>query len=875
MPTVRPQISASVTPSPLSVWINRALESLWLLTVTLVPLAFFYPDYVFSEAVIAYVEVPKIAILRTLVGLMTVLWLIEWGMRERIITGARSKGEGIRLQPRTWLAKMNVWLRLRPARWLVLAVWFYLGSVVLSTLLSGSFNVSLWGEIPGQDGYATYTIISYLLLFGVIATHLRTPAQLWRLLGAIVVMGSLVGGYAVLQHYGHDFFRLILSTGGGTQRVSSTMGNTIFAAAVLSMTIPISLLAASLSLRRTIGSGEGIRANRQALMPALLVAVLWGLILMVQLLGITFTLSRGPWLGTLVALLGLLGLIVVSVGLSVLGRTALLLGVPAALTLAIVQWKVPISSPILWLGAIFSQAILLAAASALGWRTVGRFALVLGLATMLAAAVFLMPAWFKSDDAPTGDEGTRQQTLVQQRIGTVLSSQKFSGAIAGRWQLWRVSSLLMRDHPWFGFDELSLRWLRPLIGYGPDLFRYTYLLKSPPDPFLPSEADHAHNYLIHQGVELGILGLLGSLSVFVSVFVVGGYQLLRERHSYSVVYTLVLVGLLATIAGRFVEQMVGVARVSDLTILWVLLAIFAALPRVREFQEAPTEAAPRQRTRPNPSRSQTSPGLRSYDWQLFLRLAAVAWLIGGIGILTWQKSLNYPRAAIMAGKAAAQFHEGDYETTLASLDRAIELAPDVPVYYNYRGQVYLAYRENKQVPQQKQCSLQKEVDYEVCLTSQALESNLKASSQRPFYYRSRLSLADSALMLNLNEAAVRLYQEVVDLVPGSPPLRIPAAEALLLAGQPQAVLDILDESLAFPRGEPTPRDFLFLQGLAYRDLGQLEESVDRLERSLAMGLPSNKELQAHRILWELYVALGQPEQAEHQSHFVQMVTGVE
>ena len=179
------------------------------------------------------------------------------------------------------------------------------------------------------------------------------------------------------------------------------------------------------------------------------------------------------------------------------------------------------------------------------------------------------------------------------------------------------------------------------------------------------------------------------------------------------------------------------------------------------------------------------------------------------------------------------------------------------------------------MPQQKQCSLQKEVDYEVCLTSQALESNLKASNQRPFYYRSRLSLADSALMLNLNEAAVRLYQEVVDLVPGSPPLRIPAAEALLLAGQPQAVLDILDESLAFPRGEPTPRDFLFLQGLAYRDLGQLEESVDRLERSLAMGLPSNKELQENRILWELYVALGQPEQAEHQSHFVQMVTGVE
>ena len=61
-------------------WINRAIELLWLVAVFLLPLAFFGQDYAQSEAVIAYVEVPKVAVLRTLAGLMAALWLIDWGL---------------------------------------------------------------------------------------------------------------------------------------------------------------------------------------------------------------------------------------------------------------------------------------------------------------------------------------------------------------------------------------------------------------------------------------------------------------------------------------------------------------------------------------------------------------------------------------------------------------------------------------------------------------------------------------------------------------------------------------------------------------------------------------------------------------------------
>jgi len=54
-------------------WINRGLEGLWLLMVFLIPLAFLDKNYVISEAEIANVEVPKVALLRLLAGLTALL----------------------------------------------------------------------------------------------------------------------------------------------------------------------------------------------------------------------------------------------------------------------------------------------------------------------------------------------------------------------------------------------------------------------------------------------------------------------------------------------------------------------------------------------------------------------------------------------------------------------------------------------------------------------------------------------------------------------------------------------------------------------------------------------------------------------------------
>ncbi|HLF04212.1 MAG TPA: tetratricopeptide repeat protein, partial [Dehalococcoidia bacterium] len=188
------------------------------------------------------------------------------------------------------------------------------------------------------------------------------------------------------------------------------------------------------------------------------------------------------------------------------------------------------------------------------------------------------------------------------------------------------------------------------------------------------------------------------------------------------------------------------------------------------------------------------------------------------------------------------------QATLTDLDRAIALAPDVPVYYNYRAEVYAIYRENDRLPPEQECSQQKEVTYDVCLAQKVYFSNLAAVEQRPLYWRSRLALADAAFLLKQDDEAIRLYNEVLSLLPASWPVRNRLANAYLAAGRPEEALKASAESLAITGETDNAADTLFLQGMAYRDLGKPMESAQSLERSLALGLGGSSAQQAKEIL---------------------------
>ena len=775
---------------------------LWLATVVLVPLAFLGRDHGEWSSIIGSFELPKLVILRTLVGLMAGLWAIEWGLQGWLSIGVPFNRERQWARPRRWIGLLRSWLRGNPVRWLKLAVVFFLASTLLSTFLSVSFSVSMWGDVPGQDSYSGHTVVAYILLFTVIATHLKSEAQLWRLMGALVLAGILVAGYGILQQYGQDFLNLIEPP--NTKRISSTLGNATFAASVMLMTIPISLAAATLTLK---GSWRGFSY--------------WGklglllTILTVQLLGLAFTLSRGPWLGTTVALVGFLSLLGIFVGWRSFAKAGVLLGSAIAVT-----------------------TIVLFATTQPGSRT---------------------------------DETTA--SVVTDRLSTV-NNTSAAGGLKGRQRIWESSWQLMTDHTWFEFDSLSLSSLRPLIGYGPDLFRTAYFLETRPNPaqdLLPNEVAQAHNYFIHQGVELGFLGLITSLGVFVAFFTGGGYVLYRSRQRFAPMYKLVLVALMATLAGRLVEQLFGVARVSDLTLSWVLLAFFAALIPIMDKIDAaqyPEHRSPRQR-RPQSQQSDPVARFRAHPWRwLFtLRLVFVATLVAGITLLVLSKNINYFRAAIDADDGAAQLGAGNLRGAQTSLDQAIGLAPDVSSYYERRAYLYSNYSDQELAGENPGCLFgPNNLSPELCLAEEAHTRNLEWLGQRPFQFRSRLASAESAMALGTIKGdagkvseSLRLYSEAQSMVPNSWPLANRVAQVHIDAGRPADALVFLDRSLEITKDTVNSVQALLLRSRAFETLDQPQRVIADLSRAIELDSAS---AEAHYNRGRIHYRLGRFDKAK-------------
>ena len=315
-------------------WLLRAMEGLWLLSVGLVPLAFAPPDFML------FIDAPKVTLLRTLVGLMVMLWLIEWAIQSQPIS-LLSYGD-------PW-SRFKEWISEQPSRSVLIAATLFLANYSVSILFSPALSVSLWGNNPGRDGYGLYNMASYYILFMVIATHLKTREQLWRLLSVIVITATIAALYGVLQHVGLDPFNQ-----RSGQRVHATFGNPLFAASFLVVAFPVSL---GLGLVHSHIIGKSYPPNSRSLWTS----VAWVVLISVQLVAVLFTLSRGPWIGLATGLLVWLVLLWRVAGRRMLLRGSLFLGAVFVLTtIAVVVIGPPQRSGTergKWRGRIFRSPI--------------------------------------------------------------------------------------------------------------------------------------------------------------------------------------------------------------------------------------------------------------------------------------------------------------------------------------------------------------------------------------------------------------------------------------------------------------------------------------------------------------------------------------
>ena len=223
------------------------VEAGWLLTALLTPLvANLWASQPF--------ELPKAAVVRTLVWIMVGCWLVDCLM-----------------------ARRSPWhdLRDNPLLWPALAV----GSAwVLATALGVDPGLSLWGSYERSQGLLS--LLSYLLLFLVVSARLRARFQLERLVGVVVATGVPLVGLGVAQALGWQPVPLVSDA---RSPVYATLGRSNFLGAYLAMALPLTVVWAWTARRPWLRLAGAILA-------------------LSELAVIGLTLARGAWLAAGVGL---------------------------------------------------------------------------------------------------------------------------------------------------------------------------------------------------------------------------------------------------------------------------------------------------------------------------------------------------------------------------------------------------------------------------------------------------------------------------------------------------------------------------------------------------------------------------------------------
>jgi tetratricopeptide (TPR) repeat protein len=215
---------APFTPTADAIWryANAALEACWLVVAAVVPL---YIDLLHAQPGLS-----RGLLLQVVCAFMALLWLVQWAAGRRSAQARASRtdgppgaGDGPPRPPIVGGEKLFVALAAA-----------YAATTLLATLLSPLPEIGWWGSYLRGEG--TVAALGYMVLFLVVADRLRSRAQLDRLVSVLLAASLAVCLYAVAQVTHLDSLNW---QQGNVGRAISTAGNAIFLAAYLGLLLPL------------------------------------------------------------------------------------------------------------------------------------------------------------------------------------------------------------------------------------------------------------------------------------------------------------------------------------------------------------------------------------------------------------------------------------------------------------------------------------------------------------------------------------------------------------------------------------------------------------------------------------------------------------
>lgn len=500
-------------PSKLSRYCEAVIEAGWLGAIILVPLFF----NVYSARVF---EPDKLTLLRSIALMMIVAWLVK-------VIGEEQ------------------WKKLddRRAIWrfpMVLPVAVLAAVYLLTTAFSITPRISLVGSYQRLQG--TYTTLSYLVVFAMMLIHLRSKAQVDRLVTTAIIVSVPISLYALIQRYRLD----PLPWGGDVvTRVAANMGNAIFVAAYIIMVTP-------LTLYRIVESFTAILTDEELSWADVIRASVYIFVAAIHVLALLFSQSRGPLLGFLAGTFTFLLILLVGLRDSAPSRERLrireiataigtlllvdlvsfglayLLGALATnqgwITvesgrLAPEALRAALLNGVGFLGAVVGGAvsIFILAAMRRGWRW-------LWLSMILQAG--LVGGFLVLFNLPASPIADWRELPYIGRIGTALSLESHTARV--RRYIWQGAVDMVAPHEPIQFpdgrdDPFNV--IRPLVGYGPESMYVAYNRFYPPElahvEKRNASPDRSHNETLDSLVITGWLGFLAWQGLYGTLFYLG------------------------------------------------------------------------------------------------------------------------------------------------------------------------------------------------------------------------------------------------------------------------------------------------------------------------------------------------------------------
>ena len=473
-------------------------------------------------------------------------------------------------------------------------------------------------------------------------------------------------------------------------------------------------------------------------------------------------------------------------------------------------------------------------------KSIIRPTLVLLLGGLVATAIIIFP----SDKNDIGIE--RILSIDNQITGIGRTTNEVIGGLDGRFNIW--DSTLRLATRWYIPTEESpvTTFLRPVFGFGPDMFIYSFSLIQNPRAGL-QVVDHTHNYALQVLMEQGLLGLIGLL-IFAGFLVVTAFTIVKQLRSSNRqlnVSQILVLSLLPAMFGKIVEIQTGVARVSDLAMMFALFGAVIALYNVINHQQFTN----------NKQRSIVNRSNRN----AFLVSRILTLIIAATVIITIFIGWDIRRLS------ASRIHAAGFSATtpvsqVQALADAQARAPERPLFTNklfteyFHAAIYHYDHGNETEAIQ------------LMLTSRELLLNFEKYD--PFKRDTQINLFQAEIALTqwgyyeYSEQAVERSKKIVQQYASYPSLISMIATNMTLIGMHDLAIEYAERAINTESITKPWAKAWYAKGRALYHLGQTEAAITILTTATTKNPGTEGSVFAHKLLAKIYGEEGQSKNSE-------------